>query len=102
MDLYKIGSSMHVKRKLTLKGLLDPFTLLKFNQAYREIQAGDQLEILYEGANLPGELFKVMPKGGFKVISGQSLEDETHFRIILEKKSVEADSHNKHDITRNK
>jgi len=79
---------MHIKRKLKLKGLLDPFTLLKFNQAYREIQAGDQLEILYEGAGMPEELFKVMPVNGFKIISEQALENEALFRIILEKKSV--------------
>ena len=79
---------MRIKRKLKLKGLLDPYTLLKFSQAYREIQPGDQLEILYEGAGLPAELFKVMPVGGFEVITEQALESEALFRIVLEKKAV--------------
>ena len=83
-----MGRQMQIKRKLKLKGLLDPFTLLKFNQAYREIGDGDQLEILYEGADLPEELFKVMPAGGFAVISEQALENEALFRIVLEKKSM--------------
>lgn len=81
---------MQIKRKLKLKGLLDPLTLLKFSQAYREIHVGDQLEILYEGAGLPEELFKVMPAGGFEVITEQALENEALFRIVLEKKSVPA------------
>jgi TusA-related sulfurtransferase len=81
---------MRIKQKLKLKGLLDPFTLLKFSQAYREIQAGDQLEILYEGSDLPEELFKVMPVGGFVVISEQALENDALFRIVLEKKSTPA------------
>jgi TusA-related sulfurtransferase len=83
-----MDKEMQIKRKLKLKGLLDPFTLLKFSQAYREIQSGDQLEILYEGAGLPEELFKVMPAGGFEVITEQALENEILFRIVLEKKAA--------------
>ena len=77
---------MQIKRKLKFKGSLDPFSLLKFSQEFREIKPGDQLEILYEGAGLPEELFKVMPTGGFEVISEQALENEALFRLIIEKK----------------
>ena len=77
---------MQIKRKLRFKGSLDPFSLLKFSQAYREIQPGDQLEILYEGAGLPQELFKLMPTGGFEVVSEQALENEALFRLVLEKR----------------
>jgi len=84
--MWKIERQMRKNRKLKLKGLLDPYTLLKFSQAYREIQPGEQLEILYEGAGLPQELFKLMPAGGFEVITEQALENEALFRIVLEKK----------------
>ncbi len=81
---------MQIKKKIRIEGLPDPFTLLKFSQAFREIGPGDQLEILYEGEGLPAELLKVMPKGGFTVITEQKLKDEPLVRIILEKKDIPA------------
>jgi TusA-related sulfurtransferase len=83
---------MQIRRKLRFKGSLDPFSLLKFSQAYREIEPGDQLEILYEGVGVPRELYKVMPTDGFEVVSEQVLENETLFRLVLEKKPPESGS----------
>ena len=51
----------------------------------RDLQPGDQLEILYEGVGLPRELFKLMPPGGFEVVSEQALENKALFRLVLKK-----------------
>ncbi len=79
---------MQRKQRLKLKGLLDPFTLLKFSQAFREIEPGEQLEILYEGNDIPDELFKVAPQGSYKVVSREALEKDALFLLVLEKTAV--------------
>ena len=76
---------MSKKRRLRLRGIPDPFILLKFSQAFREIAPGDRLEVLYEGNALPGELFKMMPRESYKVVSQTLLEKDTLYLLVLEK-----------------
>jgi len=78
---------MGKKRRLQLQGILDPFTLLKFSQAFREIGPGERLEILYEGNDIPDELFKVVPRDSYRVVSRQALEKNALFLLVLEKVS---------------
>jgi TusA-related sulfurtransferase len=75
------------KRRLDLRGLLIPFTLLKVSQAFREIKAGETLEVLWGEPQVPGELYKVLPEFSYEVVLTETLEPDCSCRVLLRKKA---------------
>jgi len=72
-------------RQFHLHGSLDPFTLLKLSQAFREMDHGDYLELIYTGEQVPDELFKVLPAEQYHVVEMKQSEDPKCCRIIFRK-----------------
>ncbi len=75
------------KRRLDLRGLLIPFTLLKVSQAFREIEAGEILEVLWGEPQVPGELYKVLPEFSYEVVLTETVEKNQSCRLLLRKRA---------------
>lgn len=72
-------------QRLDLRGLMIPFTLLKVSQAFREIKAGETLEILWGEPQVPDELYKVLPEFSYEVILTEIFEPDCSCRVLLKK-----------------
>jgi len=75
------------KRRLDLRGLLIPFTLLKVSQAFREIEAGETLEVLWGEPQVPVELYKVLPEFSYEVVLTETVEGDNSCRVLLRKRA---------------
>jgi len=78
---------MKIRQQFVLQGTLDPFTLLKVSQAFRETPEGEALEIVYTGEQIPDELFRVLPGGEYRIAEKDRYEEPRRCRIVLEKKA---------------
>ncbi len=76
---------MKIRRQFKLHGVLDPFTLLKVSQAFRETTCGESIEFIYGGAQMPEELFKVLPSSEYTIVEQDQYEDPVHHRIVIQK-----------------
>lgn len=69
---------------LDLRGAFIPLTLLKISQKFREIEAGETMEILANDPDTKRDLFKILPPFSYKLLD---LNDEGSFyriRLIKE------------------
>jgi len=57
------------QQRLDLRGAIIPFTLLKVSLAFRTLDVGDTLEVLWSDPDTPGDLFKVLPVAEYDLIS---------------------------------
>lgn len=76
---------MRIQRQFKLHGPIDPFTLLKVSQAFRETACGESLEFIYGGTRMPEELFKVLPAAEYTVVEQDQYEDPVRHRIVIQK-----------------
>lgn len=74
-----------MRQQFKLHGPLDPFTLLKVSQAFRELADGEYLELRYSGDQVPDELFKVLPAEQYHVVEMDQSEDPQCCRIVFRK-----------------
>ena len=81
---------MTIAHHFDLHGILDPFTLLKVNQALREMDCDKELEIIYAGQQIPPELFKVLPSDQYKIIRQEYDHQIGHCQLILRKTALPA------------
>ena len=79
---------MNIRQQFTLNEHLDPFTLLKVCQALREISCGELLELIYEGHQIPDELFKVLPAEEYEIIERELSENPQRCRIVIQKRKA--------------
>jgi TusA-related sulfurtransferase len=54
---------------IDLRGFIAPFTLLKMSQAFRALEIGDTLEICWGYTDNPEDLFKILPRSSYEVLS---------------------------------
>jgi len=72
---------------LDLRGLISPFNLLKASKAFKELKAGETIEIIGSSPETLTDLLKVLPGASCEIISRETIEDEhAGFRILLKKK----------------
>jgi len=57
-----------VQRRLDVRGLTCPLTLLKITRAYRELPAGALLEIIGSDRDTPEDFFKIMHRMNYDFI----------------------------------
>jgi len=75
------------QQRLDLRGAIIPFTLLKVSLAFRTLDVGDTLEVLWSDPDTPGDLFKVLPVAEYDLISMEEMEEENPcYRLKLKKK----------------
>ena len=79
---------MTIAHHFDLHGIFDPFTLLKVNQALREMDCDEELEIIYTGQQIPPELFKVLPSDQYKIIRQEYDHSEGHCQLVLRKTAL--------------
>ena len=78
------GLRPHMDHLLDIRGAIIPFTLLKITQAFRELRAGETIEILVGDPDTRDDLFKVLPASLYELIG---VENEASFyRILLRKR----------------
>ena len=88
LKLFKEGSKLKKRctQKLDLRGLLLSLMLLKVSQTFRALQPGETLEVLWGDADIPENLFKVLPAASYEVISMEKLgKIKPYYRIQLQK-----------------
>ena len=74
------------RHKIDLRGAIIPFTLLKVSQAFKMINPGETLEILWSDPETQNDLFKILPDSSYELILMEALEENTTYRIRLTKK----------------
>ena len=72
--------------KIDLRGAIIPFTLLKVSQAFKMINPGETLEVLWSDPETQNDLFKILPDSSYELILMEALEKDTTYRIRLVKK----------------
>lgn len=77
--------------KLDLRGAMLPFALLKISQAFRSIDPGDSLEILWRDPDTRAELLSALPEAAYDVISTKAVDQEqitgeSIYRLEIKKK----------------
>ena len=76
--------------RLDLRGLIDPFTLLKASNAFKELKAGETMEIIGSSPEIAFDLIKVLPAASCEILSSEMVaEEHSGFRILLKKKRTE-------------
>ena len=74
------------RHKIDLRGAIIPFTLLKVSQAFKMINPGEILEVLWSDPETQNDLFKILPDSSYELILMEMLEENTTYRIRLVKK----------------
>ncbi len=73
--------------QLDLRGVISAFALLKASNAFKELEAGETLEILCNGAETSAELLKVLPPASYEIVVMETAQnDASQFCIQLKKK----------------
>ena len=76
--------------RLDLRGLINPFTLLKASNAFKDLKAGETMEIIGSSPEIATDLQKVLPADSCAILSNETVEGEhAGFRILLKKKRTE-------------
>ncbi len=73
-----------VDKILDLRGLVEPITLLKVTQAFREMASDEILEILVRDESTKKNLFKVLHSSSFDLILMEKVK--TNYRIQIKKR----------------
>lgn len=75
---------------LDLRGLINPFDLLKVSKAFKELEAGETIEIIGSSPETATGILKVLPALSCEMISREIIGDEHKgFRILLKKKKAD-------------
>ena len=74
---------------LDLRGALVPISLLKVSDVFRRMKPHEVLEIICRDVDTRRDLFKVLPKFSYELISMEAMEEESaSFRIQMKKRKV--------------
>ena len=76
----------NVRHKLDLRGAIIPFTLLKVSQAFKMINPGETLEVLWSDPETQNDLLKILPDSSYELILMEELEEDSTYRIRLTKR----------------
>ncbi len=71
---------------LDMSGLIAPITFLQVNQAFRQMKAGEILEILEDDPDTRQDVFQVMNRFDYQILNID--DQETFFRICLKKRKT--------------
>lgn len=70
---------------LDFRDIMTPLALLKFTNAFREMQVDEILEIIGHNRETMADLFKVLPSISYELMIKEKLQDR-FFRILIRKK----------------
>ena len=68
---------------LDLRGMIIPVTFLRITQAFREIEAGETIEIVGNDPESIRDLFKILQSFSYELLNINN--DESPYRILLRK-----------------
>ena len=68
---------------LDLRGMIIPVTFLRITQAFREIEAGETIEIVGNDPETIRDLFKILQSFSYELLNIN--DDENPYRICLRK-----------------
>lgn len=68
---------------LDLRGMIIPVTFLRITQAFREIEAGETIEIVGNDPESIRDLFKILQSSSYELLNIN--DDENPYRIRLRK-----------------
>ncbi len=72
---------------LDLRGAIQPITLLKVSQVFREMKEQEILEILCRDPDTRADIFKVLPPFSYELIIMEELkENDSSFRVQMKKR----------------
>ena len=72
--------------RIDFTGLLEWFGLLKLTQVFRQMQPSESLEILGADAAVRGDIFRVLPRGAYRVVQMAPFsESGDGGRIVIQK-----------------
>ena len=76
-----------MQHRLDLRGTINPFSLLKVCQAFKLMDIGEVLEVVWSDPDTQEDLFKVLPASSYDLVSLDKIEEEqSAYRLTLLKK----------------
>ena len=79
---------------LDLRGLINPFALLKASKTFNELKVGKTIEIIGSSPEFAHDLLKVLPACSCEILSSEIVEEEhAEFRLLLKKKRANRGEH---------
>jgi TusA-related sulfurtransferase len=81
-----VGVGKISRNKMDLRGVIIPFTLLKVSQAFKTINPGETLEVLWSDPETQNDLFKILPESSYDLILLEEMEKDITYRVCLKKK----------------
>ena len=73
-------------RRLDTRGIIQPFTFLIISDAFKEIRAGETIEILWGDPDSLPDLLKILPEASYNLVSTEAIEGkDSGMRIHLKK-----------------
>lgn len=72
---------------LDLRGTIRSYCLLKICQALKAIKPGEALVVLWNDADAPADLFKILPPNAYEIVDTEQVDQmDPHVRLILRKR----------------
>ena len=79
----------NMQYRLDLRGTIVPFSLLKVCQAFKLMDTGEILEVVWSDPDTQEDLFKVLPASSYDLISLDETKDgQSAYRLTLLKKRL--------------
>ena len=73
-------------RSLDLRGIIQPFTFLIISNAFKEIRAGETIEILWGDPDSLADLFKILPAASYDLVLKETIKGkDSGVRLRLKK-----------------
>ena len=79
--------------RFDLRGSILPFSMLRISNHFKEMRAGEILEVVWSDPGATDDLLRVLPASAYEVLAIEEIKgDESQFRMRLRKKHTEAKS----------
>ena len=73
-------------RRLDIRGIIQPFTFLIISDVFKEIRAGEMIEILWGDPDSLSNLFKILPAASYDLVAMETIKGkDSGIRIQLKK-----------------
>jgi len=72
------------QHKLDIRGSIIPFTVLKVSLAFKTINSGDTLQVMWSDPDTQEDLFRVLPAASYDLIELKEIQgDKPFYRMTL-------------------
>ena len=79
--------------RFDLRGSILPFSMLRISNHFKEMKAGEILEVVWSDPGVPHDLLRVLPASAYEVLTTEAIKsNQSQFRMRIRKKRPETES----------